>query len=108
MDYQHEQNLFKLCLEEYKLGGLSGIERLVEKFEGNFEEKSYLTNLRDILRLRNGHGTTRILFLTAYDSFQEIKNETVYLSQTLLIEDGGIYLQTKLEEYFFNTSHQRF
>src|SRR3989344_7168535 len=100
MDYSEEQRLFNLCANEQLSGGLAGLENFILKFKGTNEEENYLLKLRKILNLRNGHGTTRIIFLTSYESLQEIINETAFLSHHLLEEIGRDYLKAGLEEYF--------
>lgn len=107
MDERRERGLIKLCSFQFSRGGMSGFETWVENYSGSEEKKKYLLKLREVIRIRNGHGASRIDFLDPYTSLKQIITDTFYLSQHLPRDAGGDYLKAKMQELDFNTSPQQ-
>ena len=101
MDEKREKFLLELCHEKISTGGMSGLEKFVESYEGSLEDKKYLSKLIRILTIRNSCAATRTFFLTEYSSLKHIISDT-YFAANNISTDGGDYLKSKLEEFFYD------
>ena len=57
-----------------------GFEKFAENYTGTLEEKSYIINIVDILRIKNNSPRTRVYSLEGYNSLQELIDETYAIS----------------------------
>ena len=107
MDYKKERGLFSKCCDVHDSSGMAGFEDWVDEFQSDNEEKKYLTELREVLKISNSTGVSKIPILPRDSSLQRIINDLTYLSNHLK-DESGIYLKRKLEEFFFKRAHQEF
>jgi hypothetical protein len=105
MDYTLERNLFYKCCDVYDSGGMSCFERFVDDFDGDNEEKNYLIQLREILRISNLSGPTRISILSRDSSLELIISDLFYQANHILEPEHGRWVKGKIEAFYFDREH---
>jgi hypothetical protein len=118
MDVKREDELFKICADEYDCKGMSGFADFVDKYSGAEGDIKYLTRLKNIVEIRNYFAKFRIFTLSSYNSLEELLDETLGFAYPQFIVKTSIFnddyfesvasLRVKLEEYFFSNSHRQF
>ena len=108
MDYEKESRLWALCIEQYGRLRMGGFENWVDDYPCPDEEKRYLLETREYLRMRNSTGLTRVDSLQVYSSLRDFKTHTFQLSQARGIpQDIRENLRIRFEQIDFNTFHQQ-
>lgn len=106
MDGEREKILLKVCNEKLSTGGMTGLAKFVDSYNGAPEDGKYLLKLIEILTIRNNCAATRTYSLLGYSSLKHIIDDTHFLANNISRDNGGNYLKLKLEEYFFKIFHQ--
>jgi len=100
MDYKKERGLFSKCCDAYDSAGMAGFEKWVDEPFFDDDEKKYLVELREVLRIANNTGISKIPILPRDSSRQTIINDLTFQSIHCEADKGGRYLKIKLEEFF--------
>ena len=92
MEEKRVQELFSLCSYQYGRGGMAGFEKFVQNYEGSHEEHDYLSNVLEVLKIRNSSGRSRVFCFGGKTSLGEIVEEGIIFSDNGVNERLRKYL----------------
>jgi hypothetical protein len=107
MEYLKKRNLFYKCCDVYDSSGMSGFESFADNFDCDNEEKNYLIQLREILRISNSSGLTRISILSRDSSLELIISDLLYQANHILEPEMGRWIKREIEIFYFNREYGR-